>query len=351
MSNGAFSDGDSLRGPRDLIETRAVRLPGEQNSCEILESNPDPRSRPGASSTLAPIALFAYQRIRHLDATLNALMACPEFVDSEVFVFCDGPKESSGDDVAKVRDWLHRRRTPNMTIVESPTNRGLAASVTHGVTELCEKFGRAIVIEDDLIVAPSALTWFNRALDEYADDESVWQISAHQFAVPEFSAKDEGMFLRLTTSWGWAVWKRSWDRYDPVATGWESLETDEKLRRRFDYDGSYPYSDMLIDQMKGRLDSWAIRWNWAMFCAGGLCLFPPRSLATNVGFDETATHQKFRLLKRFVRHKDLSGVVNLEKCPDFPLEVHANPTDDAAVARSLRASGSLVNRLVRVLSA
>ena len=350
MVGRAFSDGDSFTGPTDLKKAGAAGLPGEQNSFAISTSNPVLRSRTGVASTFAPIAVFAYRRLHHLDATLDALTACPEFADSEVFIFCDGPKASSADDVAKVREWLHRRRTPNMTIIESPTNRGLAASVTTGVTFLCEKFGRAIVIEDDLIVAPSTLTWFNRALDQYADDDRVWQISAHQFAVPEFSTRDKGMFLHLTTSWGWAVWKRSWDKYDPEAIGWEHLEADEELRRQFDCDDSYPYSDMLIDQMKGRVDSWAIRWNWSMFRAGGVCLFPPRSLTTNIGTDGTATHRRFRLLKRFAPPKDLGGIRNLEKCPSLPREIRVDRADDAAVAKALRAASSLVNRLVCALS-
>jgi hypothetical protein len=345
MSSRAFPADNLPAGLKNVTEANGGVCDSE------LANNPDSirkslcRSQPDAHSRLAPIALFAYRRVGHLAAALDALVACPEFKDSEVFVFSDGPNASSEEEVASVRRLLRARQTPNMTIVESPTNRGLAASVTSGVSLLCREFGRVVVIEDDLVVAPSALTWFNKALDRYKDEESVWQISAHQFAVPEFSARDEAMFLDLATSWGWAVWNRSWERYDPDAAGWERLKMDRNLRRRFDFDNSYPYSDMLIDQMNGRIDSWAIRWDWAMFRAGGVCLYPPRSLVKNVGFDETATHGRFRLLKRFARRRDLSFVAKTEKCPAFPKETRVVPSDNTAVAQTLRNSGRLTNRL------
>jgi hypothetical protein len=297
-------------------------------------------------SQFAPIALFAYRRVEHLVRALDALSACPEFLDSRVFVFSDGPKdEASNADVTRVRAALRARLTPNMTIVEAPAHCGLAGSITAGATRLCDEFGRAIVLEDDLIVSPSVLTWFNVALQRYADDARVWQIAGHQFDVPEFSSRDEGMFLHLTTSWGWATWKRAWDQYDPMAKGWERLKFDNALRRKFDFDGSYPYSEMLIDQMAGRIDSWAIRWRWAAFRANAISLFPPRPLASNIGFDATATHARFRLLKKLVQRWDTGSSMNSELCPCLPAEVGVAAGDDAAVANALFLSRRLSTRL------
>ena len=304
-------------------------------------------SKPG----LAPIALFSYRRVRHLAQTLDSLSACPEFADSRIFVFSDGPKdEASSADVARVRSLLRARQTPNMTIVEAPANRGLAASITAGTTQLCDEFGRVIVLEDDLVLSPAVLTWFNAALEKYADDARVWQIAAHQFDVPEFSARDEGLFLHLTTSWGWATWKRAWDRYDPDATGWERLKVDGVAKRKFDLDNSYPFADMMIDQMTGRIDSWAIRWRWSVFCADGVSLYPPRSLANNSGFDATATHTRYRFLKRLLVQRDFASLVNKEKCPRLPSEVQASSDDDAAVARALKSSRRFTKRLLSALT-
>ena len=285
--------------------------------------------------SFAPIAIFAYKRTRHLAQALDALEACPEFLQSPVFVFSDGPRdEAARPQVAAVREMLQARRQPNMTIVESVANRGLAASVVSGVTKLCDEYGRAIVIEDDLIVSPRTLGWLNAGLDRFADVPSVWQVSAHQFDVPEFSHRMEGMLLHLSTSWGWATWKRAWDKFDAAATGWQALKTDKALRARFDLDRSYPYTDLLLKQMAGQVDSWAIRWWWSMFSAGGCTLFPPRSLVSNIGLDETATHSVFGRIKRLVVSSP--PVAHEVVCSRLPDATTPNASDDAVVRKGLR---------------
>ena len=118
----------------------------------------------------APIAVFAYRRVRHLSLALDLLSACPEFADSPVFVFSDGPKAGAEEDVERVRAMLRARRTPNMTIIEAAENWGLAASIAASASQLCDDFGRVIVIEDDLLVSPAVLTWFNSALESTRND-------------------------------------------------------------------------------------------------------------------------------------------------------------------------------------
>lgn len=283
---------------------------------------------------LAPIAVFAYRRTDLLTKTLDALERCPGFADSPVFVFSDGPRSGGVEaDVTAVRKLVRERLRRNMTLIESSMNCGLAASIVNGVNQLCCDHGRVIVIEDDLIVSSGALTWLNAALDRFADQEMIWQVSAHQWPVPEFASRTEGLFLNLTTSWGWATWKRAWDCFDVDAPGWEELRRKADLRRRFDLDGSYPYSDMLERTLAGATESWAIRFWWSVFCAEGLVLFPPRSLVTNIGFDNLATHYRLAFLRRMLRPADTS--IRDEKAPALPARILLTPHDREAVIRAL----------------
>ena len=219
-----------------------------------------------ADAGLAPVALFAFRRVGPLARTLASLKACPEFEHSPVYVFSDAARTASQErEVDEVRALIQGQLTPNMRLICAPRNRGLAESIIKGVTELCETYGRVIVIEDDLLVSPSILTWFNQALDRFADCEKVMQVSGHMFHVPALARRREGLFLPFTTSWGWATWKRAWDAFDPQAQGWEELRRDRALRKRFNLDGHYNYARMLARQMRGELDSWAIRWYWSVF--------------------------------------------------------------------------------------
>ncbi|HWY61217.1 MAG TPA: hypothetical protein VNW15_04895 [Rhizomicrobium sp.] len=221
-------------------------------------------------------------------------------------------------DVRSVRQMLAARRLPNLTIVESPKNNGLANSIIAGVRRLCDTYGRVIVIEDDLIASPALLTWFNDALETYDGVPDVWQISGHQFPVPAFAPRQDSMFLGFSTSWGWATWKSAWSHFDSDASGYEALRRDPALRSSFNLNDAYPYAEMLERQMAGAVDSWAIRWWWSMFRAGALGLFPPRSLVVNIGCDETATHASSRLA-RFLQPVRKTNIAT--QPPSFPTKI------------------------------
>jgi hypothetical protein len=246
----------------------------------------------------APIVVFAYRRPDHLRRTLRSLMDCDGFEGSPVVVYCDGQKNAeerrSTEATREVaREMLGSRAEYHF----SDSNLGLSQSVIHGVTSVTRRFGRAIVIEDDLQLAPDFLGYMNAALDRYADDPAVFQISGYMFDVPEFADRRDALFLPLTVSWGWATWQRAWNVFDPDASGWESLRSDRDMRRRFNLAGAYDYATMLENQMAGRTDSWAVRWYWTVFRAGGLVLFPPRSLVGNTGMDGSGTHGRGRLTR------------------------------------------------------
>jgi len=248
----------------------------------------------------SPIALFVYKRPEHTRRTLESLMRCPEFADSPLYVFCDGvKKEEDKFQVMQARDVVRSLVGTRAEIIESPTNRGLANSIISGVTTLCDKYQRVIVVEDDLVVAPQFLEFLNAALEKYDNEPSVMQVSGHMFPVPEFANRTEALFLPFTTSWGWGTWKRAWDYFDAEADGWEVLQTDKKMQERFNLDGCFDYFQMLKQQMSGEIDSWAIRWYWSVFKNNGCVVFPTASYVNNIGFDGSGTHGRLYIPKIF----------------------------------------------------
>ncbi len=249
-------------------------------------------------SALAPVVVFAYRRPDHLRNTLTSLMRCDGFEQSLIIVYCDGARNANEtDSVMATRELAKSMLGDRGEFHFNEVNLGLSRSVIAGVGDVIARFGCAIVVEDDLELSPSFLTYMNQALDRYADDESVFQVSGYMFDVPELKASATALFLPFTVSWGWATWKRAWDQFDPQATGWEALRTDKVLRRRFNLDGIYDYATMLMRQMAGLRDSWAVRWYWTVFKANGLVLFPPVSLVNNTGFDGSGTHGRGVLRK------------------------------------------------------
>jgi hypothetical protein len=241
--------------------------------------------------TLAPVALFVYNRPEHTGRTLAALRQNRLASETDLVIYSDAPKNKShAEAVKEVRRLIGRiDGFKSALVIERQSNWGLARSIIGGVSELIEQRGKVIVLEDDLITSPYFLTFMNEALERYENKKSVMQISGHMFPV-NVDSIDDAFFLPFVTSWGWATWKRAWECFDAEANDFGALRKNTEARRRFDLNGAYPYFSMLEMQMKGRIDSWAIRWYLSVFMQEGLVLYPRVSLIQNEGFDGSGTH-------------------------------------------------------------
>lgn len=239
----------------------------------------------------APIALFVYNRPRHTRQTLDALLTNDIAAESLLYIFSDAPRNTAANQaVAEVRSCIRNiAGFKSVTIIERETNYGLARSIIDGVSQLCEEYGRVIVLEDDLVTSPCFLGYMNQSLDLYADEPQVMQISGYMFPIDRASL-NETFFLGLTTTWGWGVWERSWKCFDRSSAGFLKLQRDLVRRSRFDLEGSYPYFKMFKKQLDGAIDSWGIYWYATVFNRDGLCLFPAQSLVRNIGHDDSGVH-------------------------------------------------------------
>ena len=239
----------------------------------------------------AAIAIFAFKRLDLVQRTLQSLGEAEGFGNSPVYVFSDGARDDiarESEDVAGVREWLRDWCTMNRAqMFEAPINRGLRPSVVSGVTSVLEEHDRVIVLEDDLIVSPSFLTFMNGALEAYQDRDEIMQVSG--YFVPHDGKLPPIGLLRLPGSWGWATWRRAWQHYrdDAVAL---LAEVCADNPRAFDLNGSYPYLEALQKNAAGTLNTWAVRWYASMFLRNGLAVHPAESLTRNIGFGEDATN-------------------------------------------------------------
>ena len=156
------------------------------------------------------------------------------------------------------------------------------------MTTQVNRFGKVIVMEDDLIAAPYFLQFMNDALEAYKDEPRVGHIQGCDFT--QDTSLPDTFLIKWTGSWGWATWDRAWKLFNP--NGKELLRQLEErnLTRRFDFNNTYGYTRMLRRQIEGKNNSWAIRWNASLFLADILSLNAGRSLIQNNGFDGSGTN-------------------------------------------------------------
>jgi hypothetical protein len=243
---------------------------------------------------LAPIILFVYNRPEHTRKTVDALRLNTLASDSYLFIFSDGNKnEKDKNTVNGVRNYISKiSGFKEIKITLRDKNLGLADSVISGVTEVIEKYGKAIILEDDIVTSPYFLKFMNEALNFYRDNKRIYSISGYSFPIKIPKNYEYQIFIALRpTSWGWATWKDRWEKaiWDPKQ--FLDMKDRKQLNHFVDKYGK-DIAPMLLKASTGNIDSWAVKWIITHIKYGGHSILPTKSLVKNIGADATGTNFK-----------------------------------------------------------
>ena len=245
--------------------------------------------------SFAPIVMFVYNRADHFKKTYAALAECPQAKESELYIFSDGPKNEAGaPKVEEVRTALkeaeHDSSFKKITIIESPVNKGLAKSVIDGVTDVINKYGKVIVVEDDCMPSVHFLSYMNSALDFYENNKKIGSIAGYCPAIefPEDYKKDLFSAYR-SCSWSWATWADRWQGVDWELKNMKDFYNSPALIRKLNSNGSDRFL-RLYRQTKGNGSSWSVRFGAHLVKNDLMTVYPRYSYITNIGCDESGVH-------------------------------------------------------------
>jgi hypothetical protein len=240
----------------------------------------------------APIALFAYDRPEHTRRTLEALAANDGAAESDLHVYCDGPKSADrAESVRVVREYLRGvTGFRSVTITEREQNMGLANSVIAGVTEVLARSSSVIVMEDDLLTSKNFLAFVNSALCTYEHREDIFSVTGYNYPlrIPPTYREDAYLSYR-SSSWGWGTWPDRWSRVDWSVSDYGAFVNDPRAQALFRRGGD-DLPQMLELQMSGQIDSWSIRFDYAHYKHNAFCVHPVVSKVRNIGFDGSGVH-------------------------------------------------------------
>lgn len=270
----------------------------------------------------APIVLFTYNRPDHVKQTIEALQKNEFASESDLIIYSDGAKDKT-DELAinETRKYLHTvEGFKSVQIIEREKNWGLAESLIDGITSVVDKYGKVIVMEDDLLTSPYYLRFMNQALEKYRDDDRI--ASIHGYVNPVKEELPENFFLSYASSWGWATWQRAWRIFERDGSKLLNELQDKNFEQRLDFDNSYYFVKMLRNQIKGKNSSWAIRWYTSIVLKNKLCLYPGKSLVRQIGCDGSGTHSS----------NDDWFDVELSTSPINLIDI---PIEESAVARKI----------------
>lgn len=164
-------------------------------------------------------------------------------------------------------------------------NVGCKQAVSSAIDWFFSQVDAGIILEDDCVPEPTFFSFCTDLLDKYRDDERVMHISGMTFqARRDVTAGASYYFSGFAPIWGWATWRRAWQRYnvDPTENARELSLTAPYFNQRVRW--------MLSQIINGQLDTWDIQWLVAIRRYDGLSILPRVCQTTNIGFGLQATH-------------------------------------------------------------
>jgi hypothetical protein len=265
------------------------------------------------TSFQVPISFHIFNRPDSTRKVFEVIRSCRP---RKLFVTADGPRTDVADDeqnCAETRSIIEDVDWDCDLITRfSDKNRGSFKSTSEGISSVFQQVDRAIFLEDDCIPHPTFFRYCRELLDYYDDDERVALITGNNFLFGQHSTPYSYHFSRYTHMWGWATWKRTWEKVDFGMQGWPGFRDAAGLNRHFSRKHEVLYWKNIMQGMyEGRT---GLHWDYllllSMFMNDSLAVKPGVNLVNNSGFGEAATH---------FRNKDLIHDVATEAM-EFPLE-------------------------------
>lgn len=251
------------------------------------------------AASIAPIALFAFNRPGVLRRVLEKLARCDDLAGNgarRAFAFVDAPREGRNEErrVGEVVDALcdfKSRCLPQLEIVRRETNFGLRRNIRDGVSAILTEYGRAIVMEDDFLVGKYFLRYMDAALERYADDNRIWCVNAGRsrfVRIPK--AYGDDVYLSPRNICGnWGVWKDRWGAVDFDISDWLEFKNRPGNLEKIDRTG-IDVKWMLDAQYSGELNSWAVACTYHMAKKGLFAVEPRLALVKHIGYGTDSVH-------------------------------------------------------------
>lgn len=234
---------------------------------------------------LSPIILFVYNRPIHTQKTITALKKNKLAMDSELFIYSDAARnELDVKTVDKVRELISSvSGFKQVTIIKQEKNKGLADSIIDGVTETVNKYGKVIVLEDDIITSEYFLKFMNDSLNFYQNNDLVYSISGCNYPIDLTDLNQDTYFLRIPLCWGWATWQNRWVNFNKDIT--DAMSTTTNDINYINFENTHDYFSQILKNNSGDLNTWFIFWYLNSARNKKLTLFPKNTLVNNIGHD------------------------------------------------------------------
>jgi FkbM family methyltransferase len=213
----------------------------------------------------------------------------------KLFIAADGPRFGNLNDEIScklVREYVLSKIDWDCQVqtLFRDKNLGCGKAISEAITWLFMHVDKGIIIEDDCLAENSFFYYCQELLDRYFKNDMVMNISGSNLQ-PFVTENNSYFFSQYTHTWGWATWKRAWDKYN-----YEILEEDKSTLKTWMKDISFSDSEIaywgnIFDYFKINQNStWDYQWLFTLWKYKGVSITPNVNLVSNIGFGNNGTH-------------------------------------------------------------
>lgn len=240
-----------------------------------------------------PILFLVFRRP---DITMRVFNEIKNIRPKELFVGCDGPRDTVPEETKKVEnvrkifknevDWPCEAK-----IFFRKKNVGSRVAETEAIDWFFNNVNEGIILEDDCLPHQSFFYFCEELLEYYRNNERIMMISGNNFHFGRKYGRYSYFFSRHVLTWGWATWKRAWRYNDMNLRNFPDFKAEQKMK---DIYGNYfwkrNYLTNLNKVYNNKLDAWDFPWSYTTFCQNGLVCIPNVNLVSNIGFGVDAVN-------------------------------------------------------------
>jgi len=240
----------------------------------------------------SPVLLLIFNRP---DTTLKVLNQLKKVQPARLYVAADGPRINNASDKTLCKeardaisliDW-----DCTVTKLFTEENKGCKVAVSSALDWFFQHEEEGIILEDDCLPSISFFYFCDTLLDKYRFDSRIHNITGTNLQRGKKWGNASYYFSQYSNIWGWASWRRVWNKYDVSLKNYNDEEAAFQLRNLFnDRFLVEEWLRIFKDLKAGKIDTWDYQFNFITFFENALCITPNVNLISNIGFREDATH-------------------------------------------------------------
>jgi hypothetical protein len=298
-----------------------------------------------------PVLLLLFNRPGCTKVLLNKIASLSL---NNLYIVVDGPRKGNVDDNINckiVQELVESTAFNSNQVFKKIRTENLGCR--HGVKDAIDWFfseeTEGIILEDDCIPDDTFFTFCEKLLERYKETENVLAISGDNFLLGQLQTHDSYYFTKYFHAWGWATWKRAWEKYDFNMDGFPSFVERNMLSYYKVSDEEKQCLENLYTSVyndPNRQNSWAYPFSFTVLNNHAFCIAPAKNLVNNIGFSIDATHTRNRpYWYQYVKTESL----RVTKHPDSViLNTHADAIEFNTVVKHMYAP-SIVQRVKSTL--